>query len=109
MQLVEPVVFPGIEVVRRLVQPAFDLIKMHPDSVMPQGHGPVWCPVESLPARQMCLYPRPDGPEETIEHDGIEFAPWHVLDYMPFQPYATFDAADFDRWPTRSASGSWRS
>jgi hypothetical protein len=92
MQLVEPVVFPEIEVFKRFVEPAFDLIKIEPDSVMPDGYGPVWYP---LPAAEPG-YLDPPRPSETIEHEGVLYAPRHVLGYMPLQPYTVFDGGWFE-------------
>lgn len=80
---------PDIEVVKRLVEPVFNLIQIEPDSVMPEGYGPVWyplarrCPWDSLAAPV-------DG--DTIEFDDRTFAPRHVVGYLPIQPYACFDA-----------------
>jgi hypothetical protein len=93
VQLVEPVEFPAVEVFRRLVEPAFDLIRIEPDSVMPPGYGPVWCPVVDS---GFLGPPKPD-PGDTIEHEGVLYAPRHVLGYMPFQPYVVFDASWLDR------------
>ena len=90
MQLVEPVEFPAIEIFKRLVEPAFDLIKIEPDSVMPLGYGPIWYPV--LDAEPSFLRVQAPAPSETIEHEGVLYAPRHVLGYMPIQPYVVFDA-----------------
>ena len=87
---VELVEFPAVEVFKRFVEPAFDLIKIEPDSVMGPGYGPLWCPVPD--AEPGFLAVRAPAPPETIEHEGVLYAPRHVLGYMPFQPYVVFDA-----------------
>jgi len=79
---------PWIKPVVLDVKPSFDVL-IQPESVMPQGCGPIWIPAHEAPYVHVpCLGPRPKAKVE----DG--WFPLSVLDYMPFQPYTRITIED---------------